>query len=486
MTDDDRTAVLETSLIIGDRRVDDSKGGWMEHINPATGRPNPKKISVASVEEVDDAVTAAREGFKVWRSWTPDKRRDALFKLADVLVENSALLGTAGALETGAPFSGYGGVYSADWIRYYAGWADKITGESINAYPFPGIDYTKPEPYGVVAVFVASNGPTGFFGMAGAPALAAGCSIVIKPPELAPYTSIIFGRLALEAGLPPGVVNVVNGGGDVGNALVTHSGIDKVTFTGGTATGKRLQAACAETLTPLVLELGGKSANIIFADADIDAAIVPSARFTNNAGQGCSMPSRLLVERSVYQRVIDGVHDVTKQVVVGRPFDEGVTMGPVISEASANRIVGLITEAKATGAAQVLCGGGRMGGDLAEGFFVEPTILVDVDNSAPIAQTEIFGPVLCVMPFDDEEEAIALANDTGYGLAAYAQTSNMNRAHRLIDGLNAGTVQINSTGPGPVSPASPFGGIKQSGYGREGSRLGLEEFLMIKNVYLNI
>ena len=184
--------------------------------------------------------------------------------------------------------------------------------------------------------------------------------------------------------------------------------------------------------------------------------------------------------------MIEGVHEVTKQVVVGRPFDEGVTMGPVISEASANRIVGLITEAKDTGAAQVLCGGRRMGGDLAEGFFVEPTILVDVDNSAPIAQTEIFGPVLCVMPFDDEEEAIALANDTGYGLAAYAQTSNMNRAHRLIDGLNAGTVQINSTGPGPVSPASPFGGIKQSGYGREGSRLGLEEFLMIKNVYLNI
>jgi aldehyde dehydrogenase (NAD+) len=482
---DDRTAILETSLIIGDRRIDDAKGGWLEHINPATGQPNPP-LSMASVEEVDDAVVSAREGFEVWKRWTPDKRRDALFRLADLMTAQSAELGVIGALETGAPYSDYGWAYSADWLRYYAGWADKITGESINAYPYPGIDYTKPEPYGVVAVFTASNGPSGFFGMAGAPALAAGCAIVVKPPELAPYSGITFGRLALEAGLPPGVVNVVNGGAEVGNALVTHTGIDKVTFTGGTATGKRLQAACAETLTPLVLELGGKSANIIFADADIDAAIVPSARFTNNAGQGCSMPSRLLVERSVYERVIDGVHEVTKQVVVGRPFDEGVTMGPVISEASANRIVNLVTEAKDTGAATVLCGGGRVGGDLADGWFVEPTILVDVDNSAPIAQTEIFGPVLCVMPFDTEEEAIALANDTGYGLAAYAQTRDMNRAHRLIDGLNAGTVQINSTGPGPVSPASPFGGIKQSGYGREGSRLGLHEFLMIKNVYLNI
>ena len=482
---DDRTAVLETSLIIGDRRVDNSRGGWIEHTNPATGTPNPP-VSAASVEEVDEAVSAARAGFEVWRRWTPDKRRDALFRLADIMTRESAQLGVISSLEIGHPYSEYGGAYSAEWMRYYAGWADKISGEAINAYPFPGIDFTKPEPVGVVAVFVASNGPTGFFGMAGAPALAAGCAIIVKPPELAPYSSVTFGRLALEAGLPPGVVNIVNGGADVGNAVATHPGVDKITFTGGTATGRRLQAACAETLKPLVLELGGKSANLIFADADVEASIPMSARFTGNAGQGCSMPSRLLVERSIYDRVVEGVHDEVRKVVVGRPFDAGVTMGPVISEASANRIIALITDAKESGAARVLCGGGRMGGDLAAGFFVEPTILVDVDNSAPIAQTEIFGPVLCVTPFDSEEEAIALANDTGYGLAAYAQTSDMRRAHRLIDGLHAGTVQINSTGPGPVSPASPFGGIKQSGYGREGSRLGLEEFLSIKNVYLNI
>jgi aldehyde dehydrogenase (NAD+) len=482
---DDRTDVLETALIIGDRRIEHSEGGVMEHINPATGKPNAL-LAVASVDEVDQAVAAARAAFTEWKRWSPAARRDVLLRLADILAAEGRTLGTLSSLEVGHPFGEYGGAYSGEWIRYYAGWADKITGESINAYPFPGIDYTKPEPVGVVGVYVASNGPLGFFGMAAAPALAAGCAVIIKPPELAPFTSITFARLCLEAGLPPGVVNVVNGGPEVGNAIATHPGVDKITFTGGTATGKRLQAACAETLKPLVLELGGKSANIIFADADIDASIPMSSRFTDNAGQGCSMPSRCLVERSVYERVIDGIHDRVQQVVIGGPWDPGVTMGPVISEASANRIVAMVAEAESSGAARVLCGGKRVGGEFAEGFFVEPTILVDVDNRAPIAQTEIFGPVLCVMPFDDEEEAIALANDTNYGLAAYAQTSDMRRAHRLIDGLEAGTVQINSTGPGPVSPASPFGGIKHSGYGREGSRLGLEEFLSIKNVYLNI
>jgi aldehyde dehydrogenase (NAD+) len=482
---EDRSDVLETALIIGDRRIEHSQGGVMEHVNPVTGKPSAS-FAVASIDEVDEAVAAARAGFSEWSRWSPAARRDALFRLADLLAREGKTLGTISSLEIGAPFSEYGGAYSGEWIRYYAGWADKITGESINAYPFPGIDYTKPEPVGVVGVYVASNGPLGFFGMAAAPALAAGCAVIIKPPELAPFTSVTFGRLCLEAGLPPGVVNIVNGGPEVGNAIATHPGVDKITFTGGTATGKRLQAACAESLKPLVLELGGKSANLIFADADIDASIPMSSRFTDNAGQGCSMPSRCLVERSVYERVIDGIHDRARQVVVGGPFDPGVTMGPVISEASANRIVGMVAEAEASGAARVLCGGKRMGGELADGFFVEPTILIDVDNRAPIAQTEIFGPVLCMMPFDDEEEAIALANDTNYGLAAYAQTSDMRRAHRLIDGLEAGTVQINSTGPGPVSPASPFGGIKQSGYGREGSRLGIQEFLSIKNVYLNI
>ena len=480
---DDRTAVLETSLIIGDRRIDESKGGRMEHVNPATGRPNPKQLSVASVEEVDDAVTAAE---KDSRCGALDARQaaDALFRLADVLMENSALLGTISALETGEPYSGYGGVYSADWIRYYAGWADKITGESINAYPFPGIDFTKPEPYGVVAVFVASNGPAGFFGMAGAPALAAGCSIVIKPPELAPYTSIIFGRLALEAGFPPGVVNVVNGGGESANALVTHSGVDKVTFTGGTATGRRLQAACAETLKPLVLELGGKSANIIFADADIDAAI-----------------RRRPVHQQRRPGLLDAVPPPGGAVGLrprGRRRARGDQAGRRRPSVRSRRHHG---PGHQRGVGEPHRRHDRRGqghrrgaGPLrrrTDGRRSRRGLLRRADHPrrrrqpVPIAQTEIFGPVLCVIPFDTEEEAIALANDTGYGLAAYAQTQHEpgSPSHRRPQRGHGADQQHR---PGPVSPASPFGGIKQSGYGREGSRLGLDEFLMIKNVYLNI
>ena len=301
---DDRTALLETSLIIGDRRIDDSKGGWMEHINPATGRPNPKKISVASVEEVDDAVTAAREGFQVWRSWTPDKRRDALFDLADVLVENSALLGTAGALETGAPYSGYGGVYSADWIRYYAGWADKITGESINAVPVPGhrLHHARALRRGRRCSW-RRTGPSASSAWRARPRSrpAAASSSSPRSSRRTRRSSSVGSRSRRASHRAWSTWSTA--AATSGNALVTHPGVDKVSFTGGTATGKRLQAACAETLKPLVLELGGKSANIIFADADVDAAITPSARFTNNAGQGCSMPSRLLVERSVYERV---------------------------------------------------------------------------------------------------------------------------------------------------------------------------------------
>lgn len=482
---DDRIEVLESAMILGDRRVTESRGGVLDHINPATGKVT-KAFPVASRQEVDEAVAAARAAFEQWRRWAPDARRQALIRLADLLEQYGRDIGTICSLESGQPFFEHGGWYPALWFRYYAGWADKISGEQIKPFPFAGIDFTVPEPVGVVGLFVASNGPIGFCGMAGAPALAAGCCLVIKTPENAPFSTVTFAGLCQEAGIPPGVVNVIHGGPEVGHALVTHPGVDKISFTGGTATARKLQEAAALTLKPMVLELGGKSANIIFADADIDTVIPLSARFTNNAGQGCSMPTRMLVQSQVYERVIDGVADIVRKVVVGRPFDPGVTMGPVMSEAAANRIVGMIAEAEAAVDGHVLMGGHRMGGELADGYFIEPTMLTDVRNDSAIAQTEIFGPVLCVIPFDDEEEAVALANDTSYGLAAYAQTSDMNRARRLIDSLKAGTVHINSTGPGPVSPASPFGGVKQSGYGRQGSRLGLEEFLTYKNVYLNI
>jgi aldehyde dehydrogenase (NAD+) len=482
---EDRTQVLESGLLLGDRWVRESLGGTMEHINPATGKPH-KTFAIASVAEVDEAVAAARAAFDEWRRWSPDARRDVLLRLASLLADHTEDIGAISALESGNIYSDLVGNYVSEWFRYYAGWTDKIAGDSLRPYPFTGVDFTVPEPVGVVGLIVTWNGPLGFCAMGGAPALAAGCCLVIKSPELAPFSPVTFGRLCLEAGIPSGVVNVVTGGPEVGHALVSHPGVDKISFTGGTVTARKLQEACAATLKPMVMELGGKSANIIFADADIDAAIPMSSRFTNNAGQGCSMPTRLLVERSVYDRVVDGVYERARQVVAGDPFDPKVTMGPVISAGAVDRILGIVREAESSGAGKLLLGGNRIGGELAEGFFIEPTIFVDVDNQSALAQNEIFGPVLSVIPFDDEDEAVALANDTQYGLAAYAQTSNLQRARRLIDALRAGNVHINGTGPGPLSPASPFGGVKQSGYGRQGSRLGLEEFLEIKNVYLNI
>jgi aldehyde dehydrogenase (NAD+) len=479
-----RAAVLETGLLLGDRWVAQSEGGVMEHVNATSGKVQ-KAFPIASVGEVDEAVQAARSAFDGWRRWMPDARREVLLRLADLLVANAKEFGAIASLETGSLYSEYNARYASDWFRYYAGWCDKLSGESIRPYPFTGIDFTVPEPIGVAGVIVTWNGPLGFCGMAGAPALAAGCCVVIKAPELAPFSTVTFGRLCLEAGIPPGVVNVITGGPEVGNALVTHPGVDKISFTGGTVTARKLQEACAATLKPLVMELGGKSANIVFDDADVTKAIGLAARFTGNSGQGCSLPTRLLVHRSLYSQVLDGVVALAEQVVVGDPFDPTTTMGPVISAGAADRILGMVGEATSSDSGILATGGGRKGGDLADGFFVEPTVLADVDPTSTIAQEEVFGPVLCVLPFDEEAEAVEIANGTRYGLAAYVQTTDMARAHRMIDALQAGNVHINGSGPGPVSPASPFGGVKQSGYGRQGGREGIAEFLRTKNVYIN-
>ena len=457
----------------------------MEHVNPATGLAQ-KSFPVASVGEVDEAVRAARAAFPAWRRWLPDERREVLRRLSDLLLANGVEIGTIASLQSGSLYSTYNAENAAAWYRYYAGWADKLSGESIRVFPGRGTDLTVPTPIGVAGIIVTWNGPLGFCGMAGAPALAAGCCVVIKAPDLAPFCTVTFGRLCLEAGIPPGVVNIITGGPEVGHALVTHPEVDKVSFTGGTATARKLQESCAATLKPLVMELGGKSANVVFADADLDQAIGVASRFTAAAGQGCSLPTRLLVERPVYDRVVEGVVRRAESVVVGDPFDPASTMGPVISEAAADRILGMVERAAEGDAGRVVTGGQRAGGALEKGFFVEPTVIVDVDPASEIAHEEIFGPVLCVTPFDDEAEAVAVANGTRYGLAAYVQTSDMARAHRLIDELDAGNVHINGSGPGPVSPASPFGGVKQSGYGRQGGREGVAEFLYTKNVYFNV
>jgi aldehyde dehydrogenase (NAD+) len=473
-------------MLIGDQWVDQSSGGTFDHVNAATGRVQ-KTIAVAADKEIDAAVEAARTALPGWRALPPNERRDLLFRLGTLIKENATELATLNTLENSVPsaFATFlSGFHTPENFFYYGGWAEKIEGSVIPVYPERALDYTLLEPYGVVAVLVPWNGPLGSIGMKAAPALAAGNTIVIKPPDIAPFTALRFGELCLEAGIPPGVVNVVPGGGQAGAALVKHPGVDKITFTGGPETARAVLAGAAENLTPVVLELGGKSANILFEDANLDVA-VPSAVMHGVAalsGQGCLLPTRLLVHQSIYSDVVKTVGELTENLAVGDPFAPETVMGPVVSSGHCERIMGIIERAKQSQAGQLLTGGERLGGPLADGFFIAPTVFTDVDPTSELAQQEVFGPVLSVFPFGTEEEAIALANSTRYGLAGYLWTNDVQRAHRVGAQLEAGSIGLNSIPMAPVN--APFGGYKTSGYGREGGRAGLDEFLRIKNVHL--
>jgi aldehyde dehydrogenase (NAD+) len=310
--------------------------------------------------------------------------------------------------------------------------------------------------------------------------LAAGNTVVIKPAEFTPFTSLLFVEVAREAGIPDGVINVVQGAGPAGEALVRHTDVGKVSFTGGPATAKRIMATAAESLKPVLFELGGKSANLLFADAELGAAAPYSAAFAMSCvGQGCALPTRLLVEQGIYDEVVEIVVATVEALPVGDPLDPTSYFGPLVNAAARERVLGIMEEAQTSGAGTLRTGGS---GIEAPGFFVEPTVFVDVDNRSHLAQHEVFGPVLAVMPFRDEEHAVELANDTAYGLSAYIQSADVRRVNRLVPRLQAGTVFVNQ-GPNPITqPGRPFGGVGLSGFGREGGKAGLEEFLMVKGV----
>jgi len=470
-------------MLIGDQWVAEGSAGEYVHINPSTGKAHPP-IPIGGAQEIDQAVNAARAAQPAWWGMPRDARRDTLLRLAALLREHAEELATLTVLDNGSPYilALSGPLAAADYFTYYAGWVDKVGGQVIPTWPAPALDYTLQEPYGVVGVIIPWNVPMHNVGQVIGAALAAGNAVLFKPPELAPFTVLRFGELVLEAGIPPGIVNIVPGGPESGKALVSHPGINKIHFIGSGATARHIMASAAETLKPVTLELGGKSANLVFADADLQAAAAHAAyRAMGNAGQGCILPTRLFVEDSIYDRFVGMVVGITQSMKVGNPFEEGVMVGPVIDTRACERILGVIERAKSEGAGTLLTGGGRIGGDLKGGYFIEPTIFGDVDHSSDIAQNEIFGPVLSVFRFKDEAEAVALANDTSYGLAGYIQTNDLRRAHRVAAALEAGAIGVNGAG---VQIGAPMGGVKQSGFGTMGGRYGLEDFMRPKNIYI--
>jgi acyl-CoA reductase-like NAD-dependent aldehyde dehydrogenase len=412
-----------------------------------------------------------------------------LLTIADTIEAHTRDLADICVLENGTPssFADFvGAVTPADWFRYYAGWVDKLTGDVIPSYDADTLDYTLLEPHGVVGVFSAFNAPSAFFAMKLAPALAAGNTVVIKPSELAPYSTLRLGELVREAGLPPGVVNVITGAAASGQALAAHPSLDKLTFTGSARTASHILASAAANLTPTTLELGGKSASIIFADAELDGAIATSIQtgMFVCSGQACAAGTRLLVQREVLAEVTDTIIAISSPDLVGDPQDPGILMGPVISAAASERILGMVERAKSRGDGELLIGGSRLGGDLANGYYLPPTVFGDVDPESEIAQEEIFGPVMSIIPFDTEEEAVAIANGSRYGLAGYAYTGDLGRAHRVASAIDAGYVSINTFNPIPSN--APFGGVKGSGFGREGGYDGIKEMTRTKNVCVKL
>ncbi|HEY1966326.1 MAG TPA: aldehyde dehydrogenase family protein [Pseudonocardia sp.] len=466
--------------VIGDRTVGGGTGGTLVHVNPATGEQS--QLALAGAAEVDAAVAAARQAFPVWSGLAPMARRYLLQQLANKIKERTGELAALSTWESGMPVAyaaTMAAIGPAEWFDYYAGWADKLNGEVIGAWNF---NYTLPEPYGVVAAVVPFNGPVWEIGMKAAPALAAGNTVVIKPPELAPYSSIRFGQLCLEAGIPPGVVNVVLAGPEGTNALVSHPGVNKISFTGSAGTARKVLAAAAINITPVLLELGGKSGVLICEDADVDSAVAAVAQFAiaQNAGQICTSPNRVLAQPAVYDEVVEKLAGLARSFVVGDPCSADTRVGPVISEGSADRILGMINEGVSSGTARLVTGGQRLGGALAAGAFVAPTVLADVAPDSRLADEEIFGPVATVTRVADDDEAVAVANRVEQGLAAYVFSRDISRCHTLARRLEAGSVSINGLGNHMIY--SPFGGKKGSGFGREGGRAGIEEFVSIKSI----
>ena len=478
---------MKKHLLINNEWRDASDGATMQVINPATEEVIAE-VAAATRDDVDAAVAAARAAFEgPWGQMPARERGRLLSKLADRLMEQVDEVARLETLHNGKPIMESRHVeipMAAECLQYFAGWADKLEGDTIPVKS-GALVYTRREPLGVVAAIVPWNFPLLLAMWKVAPALAAGNTVILKPASQTPLTALALGQLAIDVGLPPGVLNVITGSGSrTGQALVEHPGINKIAFTGDTSTGKGIMRTAAETIKHITLELGGKSPNIVFADADVDAALRgATVGIFYGKGEVCAAGSRLLVDKAIKNEFIDKLAARTKKMVAGDPLDPKTRLGAISSKAQLERVLGYVDVAKKEGASLV-AGGARTDIGTGKGFFMQPTVFADVTPQMTIAREEIFGPVLAAIDFVDVDEAIARANDTVYGLAAGVWTRDIRKAHYVASKLQAGLVWVNTYNV--YDTAAPFGGYKQSGFGREMSRYALDSYTQIKTVWVDL
>ncbi|MFF3572671.1 aldehyde dehydrogenase [Nocardia jiangxiensis] len=468
-------------------------GGWRSPatedvitVNSPTTEQVIGSVPAASARDVDAAVAAARGAFDApegWSSWSPEQRGEVLERFASELEARAAETARRVSLQNGMPIwlaEQFEGGFPAVLVRYFSKMMIDAPTVDERAGMLGGTARVSRHPIGVVAAVVPWNVPQAISFLKLAPALAAGCTVVLKPAEETVLDAFLMSEAAAAAGLPPGVLNVVPGGREVGAYLVEHPGIDKVSFTGSTAAGSKIAETCGRLLRPVTLELGGKSAAILLDDVDLNASLESlfGVTFLNN-GQICWLNTRVLAPRSRYGEIVDTLTDLARSLQIGDPLDPGTKIGPLVSARQRERVEGYIAKGKSEGA-RLTTGGGRPAG-IESGFFVEPTIFADLDNTATIAREEIFGPVLSVIPFSDETEALAIANDSEYGLGGSVWSSDVERAAGIAAKVKSGTVGVNHYSNDPVAP---FGGIKNSGLGRELGPEGLHTFQQLHTVYL--
>lgn len=465
-----------------------ASGKTFQTENPSTGEVLAE-LAEGDKADVDRAVAAARRAFDEgpWSRFTPMQRQRVMLRLAALIDANIAEFGLLDSMEMGAPVGlGDFGSPPSDTMRYYAGWPTKLHGETVaNSISESMFTYTLKQPVGVVAAIVPWNGPLISAMWKMGPALAAGCTMILKPAEEAGLSPLLLGELAIEAGFPPGVFNVVTGFGETaGAALSAHPDVDKIGFTGSTATGQAIMRAAVGNLKKLTLELGGKSPDIVFADADLDAAVVGAGMGVfGNTGQMCIAGSRIYVERSIYQEFTDRLAEFAGSLRVGHSLDPQTQIGPVVSSGQLERVTGYLEIGKQEGATAVAGGARLTEGDLAKGFFVPPTVFVGAHDDMRITTEEIFGPVAAVMPFDTLEEAVSRANRTEFGLGGGVWTRDIGKAHKVAKAIRAGTMWVNTYGV--VDPAIPFGGMKMSGWGKDLGMQSVEDYLTVKAVWIN-